>query len=89
MFHLFGIMHTQMRKDRDQHITVLRQNIQRGVGSLEYNVRIDFKILIYTYLPNNLSNVRFVMNAITMGSPMTAPPSCTMGQKPSQQDSGL
>ena len=87
MFHLFGIMHTQMRKDRDQHITVLRQNIQRGVGSLEYNVRIGFKILIYVliYLPN----VRFVMNAITMGSPMTAPPSCTMGQKPSQQDSGL
>jgi len=38
MFHLFGIMHTQMRKDRDEHITVLRQNIQRGVGSLEYNI---------------------------------------------------
>ena len=47
MFHLFGIMHTQMRKDRDEHITVLRQNIQRGVGSLEYNVRIKIKILIY------------------------------------------
>ena len=47
MFHLFGIMHTQMRKDRDQHITVLRQNIQRGVGSLEYNVRIGLIILIY------------------------------------------
>ena len=50
MFHLFGIMHTQMRKDRDQHITVLRQNIQRGVGSLEYNVRIGFKILIYVLI---------------------------------------
>ena len=45
MFHLFGIMHTQMRKDRDQHITVLRQNIQRGVGSLEYNVRIGFILI--------------------------------------------
>ena len=49
MFHLFGIMHTQMRKDRDQHITVLRQNIQRGVGSLEYNVRIGL-ILICRYI---------------------------------------
>ena len=45
MFHLFGIMHTQMRKDRDQHITVLRQNIQRGVGSLEYNVRIGLILI--------------------------------------------
>ena len=45
MFHLFGIMHTQMRKDRDEHITVLRQNIQRGVGSLEYNVRIGVTLI--------------------------------------------
>ena len=45
MFHLFGIMHTQMRKDRDEHITVLRQNIQRGVGSLEYNVRIGLILI--------------------------------------------
>ena len=40
MFHLFGIMHTQMRADRDQHITVLRQNIQRAF-SQEYDVRLN------------------------------------------------
>ena len=43
LFHLFGIMHTQMRPDRDEHITVLSQNIQRSY-SREYDVsksRID------------------------------------------------
>ena len=37
MFHLFGIMHTQMRRDRDEHITILRQNIQSQF-SQEYDV---------------------------------------------------
>lgn len=37
MFHLFGIMHTQMRSDRDQHITILRNNIQRSF-SQEYDI---------------------------------------------------
>ena len=43
LFHLFGIMHTQMRPDRDEHITILSQNIQRSY-SREYDVsksRID------------------------------------------------
>jgi len=37
MFHLFGIMHTQMRPDRDNYITILRQNIQRQY-SQEYDI---------------------------------------------------
>ena len=67
MFHLFGIMHTQMRKDRDEHITVLRQNIQRGVGSLEYNVRIGLiliYVLIYRVPINYRLNIWF--NGITI-----------------------
>ena len=82
MFHLFGIMHTQMRSDRDQHITILRQNIQRSF-SQEYDVSKAY-ILCY----DKLFPLRYVMSAITMVFPMIATPSCIMVQRHSPQASG-
>ena len=38
MFHMFGVMHTQMRADRDKYINVYKNNVQRFYRR-EYDVR--------------------------------------------------
>ena len=72
LFHLFGIMHTQMRPDRDQHITILSHNIQRSY-SREYDVSKRTS-LNSNILTQQILLLRYVMSAITMGFPMIVAP---------------
>ena len=39
MMHMFGVMHTQMRADRDKYITVLKKNVQ-SFYRREYDVNL-------------------------------------------------
>ena len=39
MMHMFGVMHTQMRADRDKYITVLKKNV-KSFYRREYDVNL-------------------------------------------------
>ena len=77
MMHLFGVMHTQMRADRDKYITVYKNNI---IPYFKHEYDVGTAIL--------QSCFRSAGSATTMGCPMTALPSCTMGQRLSPQGTG-
>ena len=61
-----------MRQDRDEHISILRQNIQSQF-SQEYDVRDTPLVLRVTVTAIDPLLCRYAMSAMTMEYPMTAP----------------
>ena len=52
MMHLFGVMHTQMRADRDKYITVYKENVIPF-----FRREYDVSCKVFTFSEHNLSQI--------------------------------
>merc|ERR1711994_113139 len=77
LFHVFGVMHTQKRPDRDRHVRVLKENIQ---DQFEFSYDICYECKDYGIPYDCDSIMNFVTETFSLGKPTmeSVDPNCDL-----------